>query len=154
MPLHHLLPHPRHSIVLAAIVPPKCFEGNRNVSLRAAATRLRVRRNRGAKLKTPKDPNAPKRPPSSYVLFCVQERKKLSEANPEITGRAVTDELGRRWGLLTDDQKKPFKDEAAKLDEVFQDAFKRHIGKISSVVEVIDAFNQKWNGIVEGRSAG
>ena len=115
MPLHHLLPHPRHSIVLAAIVPPKCFEGNRDVSLRAAATRLRVRRNRGAKLKTPKDPNAPKRPPSSYVLFCVQERKKLSEANPEITGRAVTDELGRRWGLLTDDQKKPFKDEAAKL---------------------------------------
>ena len=63
----------------------------------------------------PKDPNAPKRPLSSYLLFCVPERKKLSASNPEMKGRAVMAELGRRWGLLPEDQKKPFKDEAEKL---------------------------------------
>jgi hypothetical protein len=69
--------------------------------------------------KKPKDPNAPKRPLSSYLLFCVPERKTLSASNPEMKGRAVVAELGRRWGLLPEDQKKPFKDEAEKLTAAY-----------------------------------
>jgi hypothetical protein len=67
------------------------------------------------KEKKPKDPNAPKRPLSSYLLFCAQERPKVTASNPEMKGRDVMTELGARWGRLADEAKKPFKDEAEKL---------------------------------------
>ena len=76
----------------------------------------------GKKTKTgrkKKDPNAPKRPLSAYLLFCGKERAKVTSSNPEMKGRAVMTELGARWGRLSDEAKTPFKDEAAGLAKTY-----------------------------------
>lgn len=52
-----------------------------------------------------KDPNAPKRPKTSYILFCCELRDKVKEENENMSAKEITAELGRRWGKLTDKQK-------------------------------------------------
>jgi len=76
----------------------------------------------GKKTKTgrkKKDPNAPKRPLSAYLLFCGKERAKVTASNPEMKGRAVMTELGARWGRLSDEAKKPFQNEAEGLAKTY-----------------------------------
>jgi hypothetical protein len=47
-----------------------------------------------------KDPNAPKRGRSAYILFCAEERNMVKHDNPETSATAITSELGRRWNQL------------------------------------------------------
>lgn len=68
-----------------------------------------------------KDPLAPKPPMSSYLLFCGSERSKVKDALPVSDQKAVAVELGRRWKLLTDDEKRPFEDEARRLREKYNE---------------------------------
>ena len=44
-----------------------------------------------------KDPNAPKRPPSSFFLFCSEMRPMLREKNPGMGPTDVAKELGLLW---------------------------------------------------------
>ena len=39
----------------------------------------------------------PKRPPSLYILFCKDKRKDVSQANPDLSPKEITKELGRMW---------------------------------------------------------
>ena len=41
-----------------------------------------------------KDPNAPKRPPSGFFLFCFEFRPKIKSANPGISIGDVVKKLG------------------------------------------------------------
>lgn len=50
------------------------------------------------KTKAKKDPKAPKRARSAYIIFATEEGKKVREANPEMSASEVLKELGRRWG--------------------------------------------------------
>ena len=50
-----------------------------------------------------KDPNAPKRAPGAYILFCQAERLKTPEVKLQIP------ELAERWRALTDDERASFK---------------------------------------------
>jgi hypothetical protein len=54
-----------------------------------------------------KDPNAPKRAPGAYILFCQAERLKTPEVKLQIP------ELAERWRALTDDERASFKPAAA-----------------------------------------
>ena len=47
-----------------------------------------------------KDPNAPKKPLSSYFLFSQEERLKVLKENPVYSITDVAKELGRRWRML------------------------------------------------------
>ena len=55
----------------------------------------------------------PKRPLSSYMYFCQDTRDSVKKDNPEMNGKEVTSELGRRWKELTDAEKKPFEAKGA-----------------------------------------
>ena len=50
-----------------------------------------------------KDPDAPKRAPGAYVLFCQAERAKTPDVKLKL------EELGTRWRALTDEQRASFK---------------------------------------------
>tara|TARA_B100000497_G_scaffold9339_1_gene10167 strand:- start:653 stop:1513 length:861 start_codon:yes stop_codon:yes gene_type:complete len=57
--------------------------------------------------KTQKDPNAPKKPKSSYLCFCEVNRKKVQQdlgADTKVT--EITKELGNRWNALKENPKK------------------------------------------------
>ena len=58
--------------------------------------------------KRKKDPKAPKRGCSSYIFYCKDARKEIKRDTPELKGTEVTTEIGRRWKLLSDKDKKPY----------------------------------------------
>ena len=74
--------------------------------------------NRGKidKVKTLKDVDAPKKPMSSYFLFCAKARAKVQKEMQSCNGAEVTKELAKRWAALDDKDKEVF-EEAAKKDK-------------------------------------
>jgi hypothetical protein len=60
-----------------------------------------------------KDPNAPKRPRSAYILFSNDKRTEVREANPDMKMPDVAKELGNMWKTLNDRKKQPYLDRAA-----------------------------------------
>ncbi|PVF99160.1 hypothetical protein CPB86DRAFT_783959 [Serendipita vermifera] len=74
------------------------------------------KRKRGPK--KPRDPNAPKRPPSAYLIFQNEVRREIKEKNPDMNNNEVLGEVAKLWGQLTVEEKKPYNDatELAKME--------------------------------------
>ena len=64
------------------------------------------------KVKAPKDPNAPKRAKSGYILFCAAVRDEVKSENPEVKPSEIMKLLGARWKALSDGEKAPYNREA------------------------------------------
>ncbi|XP_028671958.1 high mobility group protein B3-like [Erpetoichthys calabaricus] len=73
-----------------------------------------------AKGKKKKDPNAPKRPPSGFFIFCSEQRPKIKSANPSLSIGDVAKKLGEMWNNLNDAAKQPYVNKAAKLKEKYE----------------------------------
>ena len=54
--------------------------------------------------KKKKDPNAPKRPPSGFFLFCSEFRPKIKSTNPGISIGDVAKKLGEMWNNFSDSE--------------------------------------------------
>lgn len=67
-----------------------------------------------------KDPNAPKRPCTSYIYFSNDVRKDLQEKNPNLKPKELAAKIGELWKGLTAEQKIPYenlyKDAKVKFD--------------------------------------
>lgn len=67
-----------------------------------------------------KDPNAPKRPCTSYIYFSNEVRKDLQTKNPSLKPKELAAKIGELWKGLTSVQKEPYeklyKDAKAKFD--------------------------------------
>ncbi|RKO91343.1 high mobility group box domain-containing protein, partial [Blyttiomyces helicus] len=61
------------------------------------------------KVKAKKDPNAPKKPPTSYLLFSIETRPQLKNDNPEASFGALGKMLGDAWKVLPDNEKETYK---------------------------------------------
>ena len=70
------------------------------LSARAAPAPAEVKVKKAPKQK---DPDAPKRAPGAYVLFCQAERAKTPDVKLKL------EELGTRWRALTDEERASFK---------------------------------------------
>ncbi|CAG7848129.1 SubName: Full=Uncharacterized protein {ECO:0000313/EMBL:CCA73553.1} [Serendipita indica DSM 11827] len=68
------------------------------------------KRKRARKEKAPKDPNAPKRPPSAYLLYQNAIRKEIKDKNPTMTYAEVLGEISKMWSGLSAEEKKPYLD--------------------------------------------
>ncbi|KAJ3493045.1 hypothetical protein NLJ89_g11105 [Agrocybe chaxingu] len=53
-----------------------------------------------------KDPNAPKRPASSYILFQNEVRKELKEQHPNISNSDLLAMISEQWKNMSDEQKR------------------------------------------------
>ena len=53
----------------------------------------------------PKDPNAPKRPPSSYLLFQNEIRNDLKEKFPDVPHSELLKMIASRWAALSEVEK-------------------------------------------------
>ena len=67
------------------------------------------------KQKKIRDPLAPKRPPSAYLLFANSTREAVKAEQPELSFKEVVTELARRWGGLGEEEKASFKAQADQL---------------------------------------
>lgn len=68
--------------------------------------------------KAKKDPNAPKRPLSGYLIFVEDQRKEGGMEG--IAAKDVMTELGHRWKALTEEEKTPFNERAEKLKSQYK----------------------------------
>ena len=62
-----------------------------------------------------KDPNAPKRPPSTFFLFCSEYRPKIKGEHPGLSIGDVAKKLGEMWNNTAADDKQPYEKKAARL---------------------------------------
>ena len=69
--------------------------------------------------KTTKDPNAPKRWKSSYILFCGDRRAQLVSENPTLKATEITARLGKLWTALPDTEKDRYSQLSAQDKERF-----------------------------------
>ncbi|PVV01445.1 hypothetical protein BB560_004135 [Smittium megazygosporum] len=58
--------------------------------------------------KVPKDPNAPKRPLSSYIMFCNDNRDKVRNQHPGISSQDISKILGEMWNSINEVEKKRY----------------------------------------------
>ena len=67
-----------------------------------------------------KDPNAPKRPPSAFFLFCSEYHPKTKGEHPGLSIGDVAKKLGEMWNNTAVDDKQPNEKKAAKLKEKYE----------------------------------
>merc|ERR1712138_70071 len=72
------------------------------------------------KAKKKNDPNAPKGKSSAFIFFGSATRAEIKAAHPDWSLGDVGRELGKRWKELTEDDKKPYHDLAAKDAERYK----------------------------------
>ncbi|KAH0506028.1 High mobility group protein B1 [Microtus ochrogaster] len=65
-------------------------------------------------------PNAPKRPPSAFFLFCSEYRPKIKGEHPGLSIGDVAKKLGVMWNITAADDKQPYEKKAAKLKEKYE----------------------------------
>ena len=58
---------------------------------------VKVVRNKTSK---PKDSEAPKKPKSSYLIFCQENRKRIKEKYPNLLPKEILKKLGSEWNLI------------------------------------------------------
>jgi transcriptional regulator HMO1 len=63
------------------------------------------KKRRPVKERKPKDVNAPKRPPSAYLLFQNEVRKDVKAAHPEMPHNQLLTEISKLWATLNDKEK-------------------------------------------------
>ena len=71
-------------------------------------------------LKTKKDENAPKKPRSSYIMYCNSIRKEVTETHPTLKMHEISKKLSERWNGITDEVKKKFQEDAEKDRERYK----------------------------------
>ena len=79
---------------------------NHTQSKRAKKSKSPAKGKKG-KAKAKKDPNAPKRPLSSYMIFAGENRAKVVEENPGASIGDVGKALGAKWKEMSAEEKAP-----------------------------------------------
>lgn len=93
------------------------------------------------KHKIPRDPNAPKKPLTSYLLFCNSIRRDVSAEHPEYSQVEIAQEVARQWKTLEDDVKQHWKDEYEKDKVKYDSAMIKYNANKDSAITVADSLN-------------
>jgi hypothetical protein len=67
-----------------------------------------------------KDPDAPKRNPSAFLLYSLQNRRELKKENPTLQNTEISRMLGIKWSEASEEEKRPFKEQEIKAREVYK----------------------------------
>lgn len=86
-----------------------------------------VHANPPKRVKKLKDPNEPKRPIGSFIMFCMDKREEVKAGNPEMKGTEITTELGRLWKELDEGVKAKYTKKAKKAKDKYDEAMKEYV---------------------------
>jgi len=78
-------------------------------------------------VKLPKDPNAPTRPMTAFILWAGEARKEIASEHPDYSITEIAKVLGKKWKKVDEDEKGPFVEKADKLKAKYQSARARYI---------------------------
>jgi structure-specific recognition protein 1 len=85
----------------------------------------------GPKSTAPKkvrDPDAPKRPMSAFLLYCQTRRKDFVTQNPTVTGRAILTAIAAEWKAMSPEQKQPYESSYQDRMHGWRDAKEKYDG--------------------------
>uniref|UniRef100_M1CDE7 DNA-binding protein MNB1B n=1 Tax=Solanum tuberosum TaxID=4113 RepID=M1CDE7_SOLTU len=100
-------------------------ENQTEVKKPAAKSREKSTEPKAKREKKPKNPNAPKRPPTAFFVFMDDFRQEFKAANPDCKSvSTVAKEGGEKWKSMTDEEKKPYQEKAAELKAAYEKALK------------------------------
>jgi structure-specific recognition protein 1 len=116
---------------------------------KAGEGRASTSRKKLKKTKAAKDPNAPKRPQSSYFLFLASKRDEVSSANPDMSVGDKSKILGSMWKALSEEEKKPFEDQYAEAKAKYETEYAEYLK--SDGYKVFRASNPKPKKGKKGR---
>merc|ERR1719461_2664981 len=93
--------------------------------------------------KKPKDPNKPKNPLSSYLLYCNEVRAKFTEENKGQSMGKISKLISAEWKALSEADKKPYVDESVKLRAKWKEEMEEYkkSDKYTEYMEIL----KKWN---------
>lgn len=80
-------------------------EGIKEMSLAVINDAKKLKKENRIKLK---DPNAPKKPLTSYMFFCKEKRLEFKATNPEMKLPELSKVMGAEWRLLSDKKKSKY----------------------------------------------
>jgi hypothetical protein len=86
-----------------------------------------------------KDPNAPKRPLSSYLIFAMETRSKVLEETPGLSLGDVAKALGARWKAISPEVKAGYEAKARELKVKYEEAIQVYEGATEGGKEVAAA---------------
>lgn len=87
-------------------------------SVKPSVTVVETAKQRKKRTKKVRDPNAPKMPLSSYMLFARDNRMEIKEsAESTLNPQDTVKEIARRWRELPEESKKEYQEEAESLRE-------------------------------------
>lgn len=67
-----------------------------------------------------KDPNAPKRWSTNYILFCQERRESVVKEFPTANATEITSRLGKAWSALSENEKKKYTELAQRDKERYE----------------------------------
>ncbi|KAI6210311.1 HMG box domain-containing protein [Aphelenchoides besseyi] len=70
-----------------------------------------------------KSPTHIKRPMNAFMVWSQQKRRKICENQPDMHNAEISKRLGAQWRQLTDEQKRPFVEEAERLRLLHQQEY-------------------------------
>jgi structure-specific recognition protein 1 len=73
-----------------------------------------------------KDPAAPKRPPSNFMLFSKDKRESVKSEHPELKLPEISKVLGQKWRSLSDRKKEKYSKKAKALKEEYTKAMESY----------------------------
>ncbi|CAD7681064.1 unnamed protein product [Nyctereutes procyonoides] len=100
--------------------PEASVNFSRKENLKTWLRRTRPIMTKGETRKKFKVPNAPKRPPSAFLLFCSEYRPNIKGEYPSLSTGDVAKKLGEMWNNTAADDKQPYEKKAAKLKEKYE----------------------------------
>jgi hypothetical protein len=80
----------------------------------------------GEKSRKKKDPSAPKKWNTSYIIFCSENREKIKIKNPNMSATQTTTKLGEEWKSLTEKEKKKYEDLSLKDKKRYEEEMKNY----------------------------
>lgn len=80
----------------------------------------------GPAKKKVKDPNAPVKPKTSYLLFAADTRAKIAKANPSFSFGEIAKEVSKLWKEATAETKKKYEKKAAPLAAAYKKELEKY----------------------------
>lgn len=81
-----------------------------------------------------KDPTAPRRNPSAFLLYSVNKRKEIKKENPDLKTTDISRMLGRLWRETSEEEKRPY----VEREEIERVQYKEKMGAWKKKKEMKD----------------
>lgn len=104
-------------------------ESDKPAKKKAKKAKKSPAKGKGKEGKAKKDPNAPKRPLSSYMIFAGETRKSVLEETPGMSIGEVGKALGAKWKAFSAEEKLPFEEKAKEAKAKYEEAMKEYKAK-------------------------